>query len=759
MDSAFGRLGRGVVRFRWLILAAWLVLLVVGGLGARALPGVLSGGGFDAPSSESAEAAQLLGREFLGQAAHTVLLVFEARDRGADDPDYRQAVERIAADVAEVPGVQAVNLADGLQRNRPASTDSRVSFTSVTLSAADRFEASQIVPHIRDAIAASAQPAWLSVDVTGAPAVEYDVTQASAADLVEAERIGLPITLVLLVVAFGALVAAGLPVLVGLGSIVVTMGLAYLIAQATDLSSAIMNAVPMLGLGVGIDYCLFIVSRFREELARTQRVEDAVVGSVATAGRAVAFSGLTVAIGLSALLVPDLMMLRSVGLGGIVVVAVAVLAALTLLPALLVVVGRRVDWPRVSLPRAVRDGEPVAVWHRWALAVMRRPVLAATAAVLALGLLAAPALRLQTIAPGATLLPAGSGARDGFETLARGFGPGEMAPLQLIVDTGRADGLWAGESIAGLRALADRLASAPGVARVDSIVGLGAELTPVHLRALLGQAGDAPADPRLTALAAMVARDGSATLLRVVPAVDPNSVEGRDLVERIRGEGLTDLAWPAGTRLLVGGSTASSLDMERELYGSFPLVVGLVLALSFVVLAVLLRSVVLPLKAIAMNALSVLASYGLLVLIFQDGYGAEVLGFAPPGAISSLIPVFLFCILFGLSMDYEIFILSRMREAYRETGSNELGVALGLERTGRIVTSAALIMVSVFGAFALSRFTLMKELGIGLSAAVLLDATLIRVVLVPATMRLLGRWNWWTPQLRRGASAEAVTGS
>lgn len=764
MDSAFERLGHQMVRFRWLVLALWLGLLVVGALGARGLPDVLTGGGFDAPNSESAQAAQLLRTEFPGEGAHTALLVFRADGQTADRPEYRAAVERIAGDVATLPGVSGVLTAYSTNNSRFMGRDDHISFAIVTLAPTDPFEASKVVPEVRAAVAGADLPDWLTTQVTGAPAVEHDVTEASAADLVEAERIGLPITLLLLILAFGALAAAGLPILVGIGAIVVTMGIAYLLGQVTDLSSSIMNAVPMLGLGVGIDYCLFIVSRYREELAAGRNSHDAVVRTVATAGKAVAFSGLTVAIGLSALLVPNLMMLRSVGLGGIVVVAVAVAAALTLLPALLAVLGHRVNALRLPTWPVRRLGPaPEGLWHRWAFAVMRRPVLSVVGALLVLGALATPALRMQTLAPGATLLPEGAESRQAFVTLAEGFGPGEMGPIEVVVDTGRNAGLWTDESIAALYTFSKRIEADSRVARVDGIVSIDPSTTLPDYRRLYVGGLDPSRDPRLAAAVPMVSAGGGATVLRVVPAVDPDSLAGRAVVEKIRTDVVTGVDWPSGTRVLVGGSTASSLDMERELYGSFPLVLALVLGMSFVVLAILLRSIVLPLKAIAMNALSVLASYGLLVLIFQDGFGTDLMGFAPPGAITSLIPVFLFCILFGLSMDYEIFILSRMREAYEETGSNEQGVALGLERTGRIVTSAALIMVSVFGAFALSRFVLLKEMGIGMSAAVLLDATLIRVLLVPATMRLLGRWNWWAPRFlrslpSRGRDAASVPG-
>lgn len=749
MERTFTWLGRQMVRFRWPVVIIWLGLLVLAGSVARRLPDVLKGGGFEVPGSESARVAELLRDEFPGQPAHTLLLVFQSNGPTANQPEYRAVVEAVTDDLAAQSEVARVLTTYNTGSRRFVSLDGRITFAVLALETSDPDEARDLVPRVRETVTKADLPDWLTAQVTGGPAVSYDTSRTAAEDLPQAERVGLPITLLTLIVVFGALVAAALPLLIGISAIAVTMGITYFLGQSMELSSFIQNVVPMLGLGVGIDYCLFVVSRFREELAAGRSKEEAVVRTVATSGRAVAFSGGTVAIGLSALLVPNLMMLRSVGIGGILVVAVAVIAALTLLPALLALLGEWVNAPRF-LSRWLGGARSSGLWHRWALAVMRRPVAFLLVAVVVLGLLAAPTLRMNTLAPGATLLPEGVESREAFEALAAGFSAGETAPINVLVDTGSKDGLWTDEAIAALYGFAQALQNDPRVARVESLVSLDPTATLDNYRWLYGSGFDPSRAPQAAPVVLpLIAEEGQATLLRVVPSVDPDSLEARELVQAIRGEVIQAVEWPAGTRVLVGGSIASSLDMEQELYGRFPLVVGLVLGVTFVVLAVLLGSVVLPVKAILMNVLSVLASYGLLVLVFQDGYGADWLGFTPPGAISSMIPVALFCILFGLSMDYEIFMLSRMREGFEETGDNEQGVALGLERTGGIVTSAALIMVTVFGSFALSRFVLMKELGLGMSAAVLLDATLIRVLLVPAAMRLLGRWNWWAPSFLR----------
>lgn len=755
MERAFAEIGRQVVRFRWAVLALWLGLLLFAGMSARGLPDVLKGGGFEVPGSESVRAAELLRSEFPGQPAHTLLLVFRSEGLKVDQGEYRAAVEALTGGLAAQPGIGRILTTYDTGSRRLVSSDGQVTFAVLALETSDADEARDLVPRVRQVVAGAGLPDWLTAKVTGGPAVSYDTSQTAAQDLPQAERVGLPITLLTLIVVFGALVAAGLPLLVGISAIAVTMGAAYFLGQGVELSSFIQNVVPMLGLGVGIDYCLFMVSRFREELAAGLSKEEAVVRTMATAGRAVAFSGGTVAIGLSALLVPNLMMLRSVGVGGILVVAVAVMAALTLLPALLALLGDRVNAPSF-LSRRLGPATAGGFWRRWALAVMRRPLLFSLVAIAALALLAIPTFRMNTLAPGATLLPQGVESREAFEALTSGFNPGEMAPISVLVDTGLSKGLWDDESLGALYDFVQSLQKDSRVARVESLVSLDSNATLENYRQLYDGGFDAKSHPQTApAVLPLIGREGRATLVRALPSVDPDSLEARELVKAIRGEMVHAVDWPAGAMVLVGGTTASSLDMEQELYGRFPLIVGLVLGVTFIVLALLLRSLMLPLQAILMNGLSVLASYGLLVLVFQDGYGADWLGFTPPGAISSMIPVALFCILFGLSMDYEVFLLSRMREGYEETGNNDRAVAWGLERTGRVITSAALVMVTIFGSFALSSFVLMKELGLGMSAAVLLDATLIRVLLVPASMRLLGRWNWRTPSFLRSRVVES----
>jgi RND superfamily putative drug exporter len=452
---------------------------------------------------------------------------------------------------------------------------------------------------------------------------------------------------------------------------------------------------------------------------------------MATSGKAVFVSGLTVVVALSGTQLVNLAAFRSMGFGAMIAVGVALLAALTLLPALLGFVGMKIN--SLRLGRRTADGES-RLWHRWATAIMRRPWPALIACVLVLGVLALPALHLRLGSSGPSILPPDAGPRVAAEITADAFGQGQVAPVQVVVTDPR--GL-TGEGFADLYATVGRIAQDPEVVRVDSIASVlpGAPVEQAQAFVSSPEAGPV--------VGPLLADGGTKTLVSVITRHGAQSEESDDYVLRLRS--LLPAVLPGGVRAAVGGSPGLNVDINHEMQGKLVPVVGLVLVLSFLVLLVFLRSVLLPLKAIVMNTLSVLAAYGLVVFIFEDGHFQDFMGFESTGIVDSFIPLFLFCILFGLSMDYEVFLLARIREEYLRTGDNTEAVGWGLEHTARIITSAAAIMVTVFGAFAFARLVPIKEMGFGLAAAVFLDATIIRIVLVPATMRLMGTWNWWLP--------------
>ena len=587
----------------------------------------------------------------------------------------------------------------------------------------------------------------LTVELAGGPAFYGDVQSVSEADLRRSEIISLPLAALALVFVFGSLVAAGVPLIVGGAAVIVALAGIFVVASLMPMSIFVLNLATLLGLGLGVDYSLLMTSRFREELALRpdgpERVPDAVRMTVATAGQAVFFSGLTVLLGLLGLVLFEFMILRSVGIAGAIVVGLAVLSALTLLPALLTILGTRVDRfavRRVAGSATATDG----AWSRLARRVMRHPVAVLVPTLAFLLLLGSPFLHVRFNAPDASILPPEVPSRAAFDRLTANFGEGEFAPIVIAVRTSGP-----ATQPANLAALYDysrRLAADPRISRVDSLVDVDPRMTLAQYTLLYGD----PNGPRdryvQTALAATTRDD--LTAFTIYTPFGPNRDEGRALVADLRGTGGTAagaLAPPAGMTILVGGGAADVADVVDRVRADFPRTALFIIVSTYLVLFVLLRSVVLPAKALVMNTLSIVASFGALVWIFQDGNLSAPLGFQPLGFVETTQPVILFCVLFGLSMDYEVFLLSRMKEVWDRTGDNVEAVAGGMERSGRIVTSAALIVVVVAGSFAFADIVLIKALGVGMAIAVALDATVVRALLVPATMRLLGRWNWWIP--------------
>ncbi|MEO6350542.1 MAG: MMPL family transporter, partial [Candidatus Limnocylindrales bacterium] len=551
------------------------------------------------------------------------------------------------------------------------------------------------------------------------------------------------------------------PIVIGGSAVVIALGVLFFVAQQTPLSIFVLNLATLLGLGLGVDYALLLTSRFREELRLREggltaecaidqdAVNDAVAATVGTAGRAVFFSGLTVLLGLIGLILFEFMVLRSVGIAGAAVVGVAVTAAVTLLPATLAVLGPRVDSFRVRLPwfRGGTTAGPgdEGAWGRLARRVMDRPLAFFIPTLLLLFVLGSPFLHVRLNAPDASILPPGVPSRQAYELLINEFGEGEFAPLLLAVRTNGP--VTDPANVAALYDYSRRLAADPRVTRVDGFVNVDTRLG-LEQYQLLYSAPGGPADRFVADVRVRTTSDDLASFTVYTPYA-PNRAEAQALVAEMR-DPTSDVAPPSGMQVLVGGGAAEVRDVVNRIAADFPRSAAFILISTYLVLFVLLRSVVLPAKALIVNALSLTASFGALVWIFQDGNLSALLGFQPLGFVETTLPVILFCVLFGLSMDYEVFLLSRMKEVYDRTGNNREAVAKGMERSGRIVTSAALIVVVVAGSFAFADIVLIKALGLGVAIAVALDATVVRALLVPSTMRLLGNANWWMPErLRR----------
>jgi putative drug exporter of the RND superfamily len=754
--NLFHRLGLAAARHRYIVIAAWVALLVVAVPFAPQLPGALKSGGFTLNDLEASRARHELAELNVPPSAMVIVLQSETNAR-AGDPAFESAAASAVSRVSHAQHVTGV--LSHVLSPRQVSADRKTVYEIVTLDL-DPDDSPAALEPVEDAITPTP---GVKVMLAGGPAFYGDIQDLSENDLRRSEFISLPLAALALLLVFGSVVAAGVPIVVGGSAVVVALGGLYFAAQLTPLSIFVLNLATLLGLGLGVDYALLLTSRFREELAARgggrdattneidqAAVNDAVAATVATAGRAVFFSGLTVLLGLIGLILFEFMVLRSVGIAGAAVVGLAVASAVTLLPAVLATLGPRVDAYPIKLRERIAHllGRPVAppkpetegAWGRLARRVMDRPLAFFVPTLLLLLILGAPFLHVRFNAPDASILPPNVPSRAAYDLLASDFGEGEFAPLVVAARTNGP--VTDPANVALLYDYSRRLAADPRVSRVEGMVDVDPRLT-LEQYQLLYSAPGGPADRFVAQVLASTAKDNLAAFTVFTP-YGPNRIEGQQLVEEMRTPG-SSVAPPANVSVLVGGGAAEVRDTVQRIAADFPRSALFILVSTYLVLFVLLRSVVLPAKALIVNALSITASFGALVWIFQDGNLSALLGFAPLGFVETTLPVILFCVLFGLSMDYEVFLLSRMKEVYERTGDNREAVIRGMERSGRIVSSAALIVVVVAGSFAFADIVLIKALGLGVAIAVALDATLVRGLLVPSTMRLLGDANWWLP--------------
>jgi RND superfamily putative drug exporter len=740
----FSLLGRLATRFRWLIVGLWMVAITIALPFAPQATQVLHSGGFVSPDFESERAIDLLVQK-LHFNPTIVQVIFTSQRYSAVSQAFMQEAQRALTGVqgwSEVSGV--ISFTDN---PRQISFDRHAAYVIVLLKP-DPDSAPKLLPELEHRLQSVPD---LQTHIGGGPVFFADIQLVSERDLRRAEILAFPFALIALLLVFRSVIAAAFPALVGGGAVIVALALIFGLGHLTTLSIFVLNITTLFGLGLGVDYSLFMVSRFREELARGRSVDDAVTICVATAGRTVTFSGLTVSIGLLGLTFFRINMLHSVGLGGILVVVLAVLAAITLLPAALAVIGTRINALPVRIPNFRKRAEETfagtahampgslehrGFWYRLSHIVMRYPVRVFVPVFLLLVALGLPFLGVRFSAPDASILPTDVPSRTAFDLLAKRFNDRETTPVLMAVQT-RGD-ILSPDNIRKLYFYVQRIQADPRVARVDSIVSADPRFT-LDQYELLYTHPQLIADPYLSALVkASVA--GNTMEMLVISKYEMLDQRSQALVQAIRntppGGGIT---------VLVDGGTAGDIDYVNSLYTDFPKAVVVVALTTYIVLLLLFRSLVLPLKAILMNTLSILASYGALVVIFQDGFLHQVLGFTPLGFVEASSPILLFFALFGLSMDYEVFLLSRVQEAFWQTGDNTRAVALGLQRSGGIITSAAIVVVVVSASFATADVILVKALGLGMALAVFLDATFVRALLVPATMRLLGNLNWWPP--------------
>ncbi|HEV3234983.1 MAG TPA: MMPL family transporter [Candidatus Dormibacteraeota bacterium] len=726
----FASWGSFVYSHRWPMLLASLALL------GASIFGASHGGQFKNSREnygDSTRAFNLTDAEFPQTRTTTssFSIILGSHSMTADDPAFRSAVDSALADLrvdSRVTSVTTPFTAPPGDASPLVSRDRHEVLATVNLK-----DSQDVARLYYNELRAKAHSNSLDITATSNVAVQADFDSYLAADLRRAETVSLPLSLILLLLVFGAVIAALLPVGVGVSTILGAVGGVLVLARATDVNQYALNVVTLVGLGVSIDYSLFIVSRFREELGTGASVEAALSRAMATAGRAVTFSGLTVAIGLSGLLFYQATLFTSLGLGGMMAVALAVVYGLTFLPALLAILGTRVNRLRLPWPRG---GEGRGFWHQLASAVMRRPILVLVPTVGFILLAGLPFTQIRLTQGDITQLPPSAETRRGGDILRADFANQDRNTVDMVVNFASGDPL-SREHVGAVYDLSRRLATLPHIIGVDSIVDTSPSLTRADYQSLY--AGPTSSQPAAVKEGLKQTVGQHVVLLSAVIDTSYGSDAARDVVTTIRG-----LPRPGDGELLVTGVTAYDIDANNFIISRTPLALGYIIVVTYLVLMLLLGSVVLPLKAVVMNLLSLSASFGALVWIFQQGHLSGFLNFTP-GSIDPLVPILLFCIVFGLSMDYEVFILTRMKEEYDRTGDNRHAVAEGLERSGRLVTGAAAIMVAVFLAFGLADVKLIKSIGLGMAIAVAIDATVVRALIVPATMRLLGDLNWWAP--------------
>src|SRR5579859_2156610 len=732
----FTTLARGLYRGRWVVLGAGLLFLGIAALYGTSVFGRLKLTNPADPAAQYIAVDDLLRTQF-HQDQTALLVLFTAHDGATvDSPAYQQAVAAVVAPLARQPGVGDITSFYTTHAPAFVSTDRHSTYVVVGLRGDDAAQQQTL-----DALRPQLQSDRLQIRLGGGPVSSQEGNEEARRAIEQADLITFPILAILLVFVFGSLVAASLPLAMGGFAILGALLVMRVATEFIDVSVYAVNIIIMLGLGLAIDYSLFVVSRFREELARMpESVVEALARTMQTAGRTILFSGLTVTISLLSLAVFPGTFFKSIGLAAAASVAVAMLAALTVLPAILAALGPRINaW---AIPVRWRRWTPSGAasmeqgfWYRTSQFVMRYPVPVLLLTLIPLLILGLPFLRARIQVPDVRALPSSFQSGAVYDSLLHDFPPNETQPIILIVQTPGA--ALDPASLRALYAYTRQLQALPGVRRVDSLVTLSPQLDEAAYQGLYSAAARA-LNP-LAQRAATTFAAGNYSWVHVLYDSDPLGPESQALVGRIR-------ALPPGDlQILVGGDPAYQVDYLASLGRGVPVAGGLIVGVIFVLLFLMLGSLVVPLTAVILNIVSLSVSFGALVWIFQDGHLANLLGFESLGSIDALMPVIIFAIAFGLSMDYEVFLLSRVKEHFDQSGDNRAAVAVGVQKTGGIITSAALLLVIVIGGFAAGAVLQLKEFGVGLALAVFVDATVVRMLLVPATMRLLGKYNWWAP--------------
>ena len=781
MTGALYRIGRLCVRHRLIVVAVWLLVLAGLALWARSV-GPEVNDNLTLPGSDSQRAADVLSERFPSQANGSNPVVLEA-PRGAKitDARYKQPIDATVTALRKDPDIRSAVSPLSSDGSALVEKEKRIGYISLNLKASP----SELTTDDAERIVAEADPArdaGLDVNFGG-----YVGQKVSKPETHSSEAVGLSMAVIVLLLTFGTVVAMGLPIVTAIVGLVTGLSIVTLLSHVVEVPTVAPTLATMIGLGVGIDYALFIVTRHRAQRRGGIATEESIARAVATSGGAVVFAGCTVIVALLSLAVVDIPLVTTLGYTSALVVAVAVLAAITLLPAILAIVGDRIDRLAIPLRHTRDDGEPHG-WARWGAFVAHRPLPAAITAVVILGALAMPALDLALGQQDNGALPTSTDARGAYDDLTTAFGPGANGPLLVSVDLSKAakpdqsklDQLSERESdqkkqaqskAAQQEAQVATSLEAQGVPPQEAQQQAQAQVQPQldkqtkqisqKASAQRKQLEQAATDPRLQDLRdamrktsgvskvsePLVNGKGTAAVYTLTPTTAPSDEATEALVRRLRDDTLPGATKGKAMTAHVGGTTAGYVDLADEIAGRLVITIGVVVGLSFILLLLAFRSVLIPLTAGLMNLVSIGAAFGVVTAVFEKGWGASLVGLEGPVQIVSFVPLMMFAILFGLSMDYEVFLMTHIREAWLRTHDNRQAVITGVAGTGRVITSAALIMVSVFFAFIINGDPTVKQFGVGMGVAVAVDATVVRCLLVPAVMVLLGRANWWFPRV------------
>ncbi|OCA90146.1 MMPL family transporter [Pradoshia sp. D12] len=705
--------------YRKIILVIWIIFTLVMGFFALKMPGILQGSGFEMEESSYDKTNELLEDRF-GQSASPYIILFENKDN-LEEKDFKQKINSVLNDVKKIDGFSSVE--------SPLENDSQykkeIAYASISFDE-DTQEPADYIKALNQEIAGQD----ISASLTGSHVIEEDMSKASQTDLKNAEMIGIPIAMIVLLLAFGGLVAASIPLMTGIVAVVSSMGIIYFIGQSINLSVFVLNVVPMIGLAVSIDFALLYIHRFREELQHHE-VSKAVSITNKTAGKAIAFSGTCVVLGLAGMFFINIDIFRSIAVGGIVAVFISVISALTFLPALLGIIGKNINKAMILKTKENSDSK----WRSFANFVMKRPIIMALAALLILMIAATPIRNIDLEIPNADSLPADSQTRIAYEKFEDSFLPSNQSNVPIVLETKNQEDILSKESLENIEAFINELKEDELVDQVDSIFTYTNTNSAEELYQTLQS--DAAREKMAPVLEKLVNEDTTHITVKLDAAY--KTAKAKDWVREAENQDIH----PELTHT-IGGQAKFTQEIFDEILEQVPKGLLLIIGATYLILLVAFRSVLIPVKAILMNILSLGAAFGIIVWIFQHGnLGVD------PNPIALMIPILTFAIVFGLSMDYEVFLISRIQEIYLETGDNDKATLEGLTTTSKIITSAAAIMIAVTGAFAFTDIVPVKQIGVGVALAIFIDATLVRMVLVPSLMKLLGKWNWWFPGQKR----------